>query len=304
MPTKKVDEKTFAALALAHAAIVYARHALPYGSANQLSDIQHKRDGGEGGGQSLRRIGYCRDGVKGMMKLPHGPLPASFGSTDQAKSRTFRSALSAAVALYYGVGNCGEHAHLTFHFLTTFGFPGLTIVYASSTVMDHAYTVLTWEGCKDPVVCDAWPSKPQACLWSHFFARPKSTSSGKGFNEVLRHVITDHNMGTDLIGEAFQLVSPKVVNKLPKSSLVPGYSTQSITAWLNGTPKGLYNQVSTLASTFQPWVDYEYDGQLLSSVAVPGERWSARIEEVIVEVNNQIKVLDPGKRYTGLRKVA
>jgi hypothetical protein len=299
MPNVTVDQKTFNALTLAHAAITFARHALPYGSANQSADLLAKRDGsGPSGAQALPRLGYCRDGVKGMMALPHGALPPHFGSTDDARSRTYRSALSAAVALYYGTGNCGEHGNLTYHFLATFGYPGLTIIYASSTVMDHAYTVLTWTGCTDPVVCDAWPSKPQACLWSQFFANPKRTQPDVGYKTVISHNVTTDNMGTDLIGDAFRLLSPAFVNKLPPASRVTGYSQQQIQTLLDSEPKGIYTQISTLAKAYQPVVDFVYNGQLLSTVAVPQERWSATVEKVIVEVNEQVRVLDPSHRYT------
>lgn len=297
MPIVKVDRSTFTALCLAQSAISYARHALPYGSANQYQDLLQKRDGGESGAQALHRLKACRDGVASLMAQPHGALSSAFGATAQERAESYRSAIAAGVALYYGAGNCGEHAMLTFQFLSTFGFPGIDIIYASSTIIDHAYTVITWKGCADPVVCDAWPTKPQACLWSQFFANPHRRTPDPGFRALHRHGITDVNMGSDLVGDAYRLLNPSYVASLPLASRMKGYPQTEVRQWLQTVPKGVYNQVSTLHAAYQPWVDFDYQGQKLSEVAPTGERWTASIEPVIVEANRLLRVLDPALRY-------
>lgn len=63
MPIVKVDRSTFTALCLAQGAISYARHALPYGSANQYQDMHGNREGGKSGAQSLPRLKACRTGA-------------------------------------------------------------------------------------------------------------------------------------------------------------------------------------------------------------------------------------------------
>lgn len=297
MPIVNVDRRTFTALCLAQAAISYARHALPYGSANQYQDLLHKRDGGESGAQALHRLKACRDGVAALMAQPHGVLPAAFGDSAPERTENYRSAIAAGVALYYGAGNCGEHAMLTFQFLSTFGFPGIEIIYASSTIMDHAYTVITWKDCSDPVVCDAWPTKPQACLWSQFFANPRRRAPDPGFKVLHRHKVTDTNMGSDLVGDAYRLLNPSHVASLPLASRMKGYPQTEIAEWLKTLPKGIYNQISTLRQDFQPWIDYGYQGQKMSESARGGERWTASIEPVIVEANRLLRVLNPELRY-------
>lgn len=297
MPIVKVDRSTFTALCLAQAAISYARHALPYGSANQYQDMHGNREGGKSGAQSLPRLKACRTGAASLMAQSHGVLPDIFGATAQERAENYRSAINAGVALYYGAGNCGEHAMLTFHFLSTFGYPGIEIIRASSTTIDHAYTVITWKGCSDPVVCDAWPTKPQACLWSQFFANPRRTVPDPGFKAQQRHTITDRNMGSDLIGDAYRLLSPSHVGMLPLASRVKGMSPTEIEQWLQTVSAGTYDHVSTLQSAYQPWVDFDYQGQRVSNAAPIGERWTASIEPVIVEANRQLRVLDPALRY-------
>jgi len=304
MPIMNVDKNTFNALVVAQAAINYARKALPYGSANQYADIMARRDGGESGAQSLKRLGYNRKAVDQMAQMPHGALPAQFGASAQEQFATYLSALSAGVSLYYGAGNCGEHAYLTYHYLSTFGFPGLQLICASSTSMDHAYTVLSWEGCRDWVVCDAWPSSPQACLWSQFFGNTGGPGRAPAFATQMRHNITPQNMGTDLIGEAFGRLSPSFVKTLPPASRVTGYSAQQILTWLRSEKNGVYNHQSVLNQATPGPVDYAYDGARLSQVAPAGEQWTARLAKVIIETNNQLKVLDPALRYTTSHQVA
>jgi hypothetical protein len=309
MPTVRVDRTTFSALTLAQAAITYARKALPYGSANQCADLLRQRNGDPSGAQALARLDFNRTAVDTMLALPHGALPASFGANPAAGFQTYASALSAGVSMYYGAGNCGEHAYLTFHFLTTFGFPGLRITCVSSTAMDHAYTVISWQGCTDWIVCDAWPSKPQACRWSEFFANSTRSQTNPAFKALTTHEITSQNMGTDLIGEAFQLISPTFVRQLPLASRATGYTRQVIVDYLRSRPRGVYDHTSVLTTACQPYMDYQYMNdrgatELLSQTALPGEQWTARLAKVILEVNNQLHVLNPAQRYTAAQQVA
>lgn len=169
--------------------------------------------------------------------------------------------------------------------------------------------VISWQGCTDWIVCDAWPSKPQACRWSEFFANTTRSQTNPAFKAMTTHEITSQNMGTDLIGEAFQLISPSFVRQLPLASRATGYTRQAIADYLRSRPKGVYDHTSVLTKACQPYMDYQYLNdrgatELLSQTALPGEQWTARLAKVILEVNNQLHVLNPAQRYTGAQQVA
>lgn len=301
-----VDSTTFSALHLSQAAIAFARNALPYGSANQWADWQRLRPGGPSQGEQLPRLNVIRDGIQAIMRQRHSGLPPYFGTGLNAH-QIYYSGIATGVAMFYGAGNCGEHAMLTFSFLCTFGFPGITVQRVSSTVVDHAYTVITWQGCKDAVICDAWPTRPQACLWSHFFANPKRQVPDPGFRTVASFTIpsTPTNYISDIVGDSFRAVNPALISRLPSQSLIAGYTPEAIAQFLRDTNNGLYNHVYTVAKQYQqpqqPYVEYQYNGQNLSTVAPRNEQWSGTVLPAILEVNNQLKVLDPNQRYTGTR---
>src|SRR5581483_3061331 len=100
----------------------------------------------------------------------------------------YATGVDVGVSMYYGAGNCGEHSSLTYAYLVTFGYPGITIHRCSSTIMDHAFTVITWGNPNLSVLCDAWPSTPQACLWVHFFANPQFYNRPQpGFKPIAKH---------------------------------------------------------------------------------------------------------------------
>lgn len=299
MPVIAVDRATFTALQLAQAAIVFARRHLPYGSSNQLADLRTGRYGQNPDGTGLPRLTAVRNSVKALLTQRHQPL-GPLGLDD----RTYANGISTGVAMYYGAGNCGEHSNLTFSFLSTFGFPGITIHRCSSTVMDHAYTMISWANCQNAVVCDAWPSNGQACLWSQFFANPHRTQPDPGFVEITRHVVTDQNMGEDIVGQAFRAIDPRAVTRLPVGSQIAGYSQQVIDTFVQQyLGHGVYNQLTTLARNVPVPMDYSYTSEgrteLLSQVAPQGEQWTGRVLPVIMEVGGQFpQMLDPNMRYT------
>ena len=294
-----VDRATYTALQLAEAAIVFARRHLPYGSKNQKSDLQSGRYGQAPDGSSLPRLTAVRNSVRALLARPHQPL-GPLGLDD----KTYAKGVSTGMAMYYGAGNCGEHANLTFSFLATFGFPGITIHRVTSTVMDHAYTIITWTNCQNAVVADAWPSSPQACLWSQFWANPHRTQPDQGFKELARHVVTDQNMGFDLVGEAFRAIDPRVVTKLPLASQITGYSQEAINSYIQQFDnRGVYDITSTLANNVQVPLDFSYTSErgteLLSKALLPGEQWTGRVLPIIMEVSGQFpQMMDPNMRYT------
>jgi hypothetical protein len=294
-----VDRATYTALQLAQAAIVFARRHLPYGSSNQLADLQSGRYGQSTDGSTLPRRRAALRSVEALMAKPHQPL-GPLGLED----RTYGIGISTGVAMYYAAGNCGEHANLTFSFLTTFGFPGVTVHRCTSTVMDHGYTMITWPSCKNAVVCDAWPTNGQACLWSQFFANPNRTQPDPGFREVARFTVTDQNMGFDIVGQAFRTVDPRAVTRLPVGSQIVGYSQQAVTSYIQQfLGHGVYNQLTTLANGVQRPLDFSYTSdrgtELLSQALLPGEQWTGRVLPVIMDVSGQFpQLMDPTMRYT------
>ncbi|WP_338524098.1 hypothetical protein NUH87_31130 [Pseudomonas batumici] len=175
MSTVQTDRLTFNALTLAQGAINAVQWALPYGSNNQLESLKATRTGEDPQGQTGARVNAIREGLYILLRQPHAPLPPYFAEG----GALYWCAMFSGVALYYGAGNCGEHASLAFNYLTLFGFPGIEIQRVNSDFNEHAFCVITWDGCKDPVICDAWASQPQACLYSHFFANPKLFPSTK-----------------------------------------------------------------------------------------------------------------------------
>lgn len=289
MPTVVVDSATFSALHLASAAINFARKTLPYGSPNQVADWNSSRRPGLCDGTLLPRLITVRDSVQKVLALPHANLT-------NITLRTYYSSIIAGIAMYYGAGNCGEHASLTYSFLLTFSFPGLTVRNVSSTVMDHAYCVIAWPGCKDPVVCDAWPSKPQPCLWSQFFANPGTTPAA--YREIASHTFGPSDMGFDVVGEAFRAVDPTYVAKVPQQQVIGGLTQQQ----QYQQKKSAYNHLYTVADKFKPqWFDYSYNNQLLSKAAPAGETWSGKVLPVVTDVAGRVSALDPNARYTGTR---
>jgi hypothetical protein len=299
MPVIAVDRATYTALQLAQAAIVFARRHLPYGSTNQVADLQTGRYGQGADGTSLPRLTATRNSVEALLGRPHQPL-APLGLDD----RTYANGVSTGVAMYYGAGNCGEHSNLTFCFLATFGFPGITIHQVSSTIMDHAYTMITWNNCQNPVVSDAWPSTPQACLWSHFWANPHRTQPDPGFTELARYTVTDQTMGFDIVGQSFRAVDPRVVSRLPAGSQMVGYPPQVITTYIRRfLNNGVYNIHSTIANTQAVPLDFSYTSErgteLLSQAQLPGEQWTGRVLPVIMDVSGQFpQLMNPNMRYT------
>lgn len=297
MPTN-VDRQTFTALVLSQAAINFARGALPYGSANQVPDLVKEH------GQVINRLNAARDGLKVLLHAAHGPYPAHFGATPEAAFPLYACALGTGLAMYYGAGNCGENAQLTFNFLVTFGYPGIRIRRVSSTVLDHAYCLIDWTGCTDPVVCDAWPTNPQACLWSHFFANRRKTPPTVDYKVRQSFNVTADTMGTDLVGEAFAVVDPTHVESLPPASRLTGYTDDVITQYIDEfLGHGVYNMVSPLANAYLPAVDYRYlnergQTETLANVAPQGEQWTGKVERAIVEVDKRLHMLNPALRYT------
>jgi hypothetical protein len=298
MPVMPVNRATYTALQLAQAAMVFARRHLPYGSGNQLADLRSGRFGQTTDGSLLPRRQAALKSIKALMAQKHQPL-GPLGLDD----RTYGVAVSTGVAMYYAAGNCGEHANLTFSFLVTFGFPGVTVHRCTSTVMDHGYTMITWPNCQDPVVSDGWPTNGQACLWSQFFANPHRTNPDPGFREVARFTITDQSMGFDIVGQAFRAVDPRVVTRLPLGSQIVGYSQQAINSYIQQFwGHGVYNQLTTLAQNVQTPLDYSYTSErgteYLSQALLPGEQWTGRVLPVIMEVTGQYpQLMDPNMRY-------
>lgn len=297
-----VDRATFTALCLSQAAISAARASLRYGSANQYVDLLQMRTGGNPDGQTLPRLKLTRAGTDALYTRNHAPLPAYFNKSEPMYIR----AISAGVAMFYGAGNCGEHANLTFTFLCTFGFPGIEVTRVSGSTLpngkrfDHAYTMINWKGCKDPVVCDAWPTTPQACLWSHFFGNMRRTKPDPGFIVNARYDIVD--MGNDIVGDAFRAVDPARVAQLPPQQQIKGYPQDQINKRIE--EGGAYNHTSVLAGG-QAWLDYVYvneknQAELMSKAAPVGEQWTGKVLPVIAEVNNRLPYkLDASKRYVG-----
>jgi hypothetical protein len=309
MPVIDVDKSTFAALHLSQAAVAFTRANLLYGSANQASDLRNTRSGGSSGGQSLPRLDAVRDSIKKLLALPSVPL-----ATVGLDSGSFVRGIETGLALYYKAGNCGEHAGVVFSFLCTLGYPGLTIHYASSTVMDHAFCLIEWPSCDNFVVADAWPSKAQACRWSEFFAKPSTPRSDRGYAILASHTITDANMGLDVVGHAFQAIDPEKVAKLPLESRTKGFASQDIEDFIKRfLGQGIYNQIYTVTATSQPYQDYRFvdhdhkdQVNLLSTTAPPTEQWSGKILPVIQEVTGRLGQSNPGllntsMRYTGTR---
>ena len=301
MPVIAVDRATYTALQLAQAAIVFARRHLPYGSANQVADLRSGRFGQNPDGSVLPRLTATRDSTSALLGRPHQPL-GPLGLDD----RTYANGVSTGVAMYYGAGNCGEHSNLTFCFLATFGFPGITIHQVSSTVMDHAYTMITWNNCQMPVVCDAWPTNGQACLWSQFFANPNRSVPDAGFAELARYTITDQTMGFDIVGQSFRAIDPRAVTRLPAQSQIVGYPPQVINTFIQRYLRhGVYNQLSTIGRNVQVPLDFSYTSdrgtELLSQALLPGEQWTGRVLPVIMDVAGQFpQLMNPNARYTGV----
>jgi hypothetical protein len=299
MPVMPVDRATYTALQLAQAAMAFARRALPYGSSNQLADLRSGRFGQTMDGSVLPRRQAALKSVKALMAQTHQPL-GPLGLDD----RTYGIAVSTGVAMYYGAGNCGEHANLTFCFLATFGFPGITVHRCTSTVMDHGYTMITWPNCQNAVVSDGWPTNGQACLWSQFFANPHRTQPDPGFREIARFTITDQNMGFDIVGQAYRTVDPRAVTRLPLGSQIVGYSQQAINSYIQQfLGNGVYGQMTTLAQNVQVPLDFSYTSERgteqLSQALLPGELWSGRVLPTIVEVTGQYpQMMDPAMRYS------
>ena len=73
-------------------------------------------------------------------------------------------------------------------------------------------------------MCDAWPTNPQACLWSHFFANRRKTPPTVDYKVRQSFNVTADTMGTDLVGEAFAVVDPTHVESLPPASRLTGYT--------------------------------------------------------------------------------
>jgi hypothetical protein len=157
------------------------------------------------------------------------------------------------------------------------------------------------------VVCDAWPTTPQACRWSEFFAKPKNPSSNPGFVERVKFEITDKNMGFDLLGNSFRAIDPGAISKLPPQSKSKGYSKQAIINYIKDDDNGVYNQVYTVGDAYQPYVDYRYTDQsnkvhLLTQESPSGEQWTGKVQAVIKEIqdnfgNPQAQLIDPNQRY-------
>jgi hypothetical protein len=296
MPVIDVDRDTYVVLQLAQAAIHFTRHALPYGSGNQIPDLQGTRTGGVTDGTTRPRVKAIRRSKRALLKEPHAPL-GPLGLDD----RTYALGLGVGLAMYYGAGNCSEHASLTFAFMATFGFPGITLRRCSSTLMDHVFTIVTWGNPNVAVVADAWPSKPQACLWAQFFASPTHMEGNPpGFKEKEKFKVTDQNMGFDLVGQAYRAIDPAVIEQIRPQSRIKGYTDQQIEDYINSEPDGLYDQEYSVAEPFEPAQDYRYNGERLSKALLPTERWTGYVQRAITEVNKHPRMLDPTMRYTGM----
>jgi hypothetical protein len=274
---KTVNRDTFNALHIAQATINYTRNCLKYGSSNQIDDLKKLRQElSPANGQSLRRVNAIREGAKSILLKPHAK---SDGLTDEL----FQQGILAGVAAYYRAGNCGEHANIAFCYLTHFGFPGLTITYCSSKLMDHAFVLLS--GHFDSVVCDPWPGNAQACLWDDHFCKGN-------YEAVATHTITDKNMGYDPLVESFKAIDPDVVATLPLGNQIKGYSPDQIEHFIKKyAGHGLYNHLYTTKT--QEYQDYHYKNdrnqiEKLSEVLHEKEEWSAKLLKIIDDVGNKV----------------
>jgi hypothetical protein len=290
VPTTVVDTDTFNALHLAQATINYVRLTLTYGSGNQATDLRAKfgRDGATPvNGQTLPSLKACRDGTKMVLQQPHA-RPAGWVSAD-----LYRQGIGAGVAAYYRAGNCGEHATVAFCYLAHLGYPGLKITRCSSntkeTGLDHGFVMIEGKGTGGKafsVICDPWPSKGQAVLWSDHFAY----KSGKANSDLViaraTFEITPDSMGDDPMVEAFKAVDPAAVSKLPANDRIKGYDDATIEQYIaDNASHGLYtHEYTTNSPAFQDYSNTYHDNvsnkdvtQTLSALAGFKDVWTAKL---------------------------
>jgi hypothetical protein len=148
-------------IALAQLGIAHVKLVLHYGAGNQVEALRDTRF------NSYYRLEVMRDEKYWELDESVKPIAA----------RNPAALVAAKADLAHG-GNCGEHAVVAFDFLRTVAFgQGLHLVSVEG--LDHKFVLIgdMSDFDDDLVVCDPWPTRPTACLWSHHFAHDQAQSS-------------------------------------------------------------------------------------------------------------------------------
>jgi hypothetical protein len=214
-----VGAQTFAALQMAQDATDWAQAATPFGSPNQVTLFRNDRNGNPTKGEGLTR----------SQKAARVGLPRE--RLDDIDS----AALLAAGALAYGAAMCRGLAALAFAYLfhqaPRGALPSLTLKIVEQTLLlerpqtqrlRHVQLEISWAGSDGPVICNPWPTRPQAVRESECAAerrnqeRSLATRFGREavthpwFREALEapkttlvsHTLRDDDHGRDIIRRA------------------------------------------------------------------------------------------------------
>lgn len=158
---RSVSGQTKQRLRLAERAIDYTKRIFPDGAGNQRKAIEKSH------GASTRRRYAARD-QKSKFGGQHTAKDKP-SKTDSENLDIYRTALKAT---HFGGGHCDEFAAVTFDWLRENAPNGTHITKTSKSGLDHAFCVigdLANENGDELVVADAWPVRPQACVWRDFF---------------------------------------------------------------------------------------------------------------------------------------
>jgi hypothetical protein len=148
---KAVDKNIQANLNQANRAIVDTIAVFSEGAGNIMSDIKKSE------GRTRNRRVWTQQLSQKI------EITKNFGTSTNASL-----AVQAAVMKHTKGGSCGEHAYLAAYFLKKAGVP--LIFKAKIPDLDHNFILIgnpsaSEEERKKWVLCDAWPTNPQALLW-------------------------------------------------------------------------------------------------------------------------------------------
>jgi len=157
--------------------------------------------------------------------------------------------------------------------------------------MDHMFVMLQGKGAA--VVCDPWPAKAQAVLWTDHFR------AGDKYDAVATTSITASSMGYDPMVEAFKSIDPDVVKTLKPANTIKGYGKATVEAYIGKYLRhGVYDHVyTTKTDAFQ---DYQCATSKLSTILGTNEQWTAKLAPTLTQVIDPLgtKVgLDPKLRF-------